>query len=138
MGEGEVNAERGVRNAESGKGNAECGTRNAELEDEDVGLAEAIDASPSKAGAEEASMAAIIPHSALRVPNLNHGPHRVALHDLKRGIDRGGEEIFIESEEEHTRQPKIWYKRDRRGDVSRFVRNGWGSTAVRLGRSAFL
>jgi hypothetical protein len=174
----EVNAEGGTRNAESGNGNAEGGTRNAEsgprnaeggtrkakLEDEDVGLAEAIDASLS--GAERNGITPAgeiphsefrvphsdqiphsalrvphsneIPHSALRVPHLRHGPHRVALCDLKRGTDRAGEEIFIQSEEEHTRRPLIWYKRDRRGNTSKFVRDGWGSTASNLGPSAFL
>jgi hypothetical protein len=152
LGEGEVKAEGERRKAELGSRNAECGTRSAEREEqEDMGLAEAIDASLSSTRPDVGAMATKIPHSALRVPHsdriphsevrtphLKYGPERVALRDLKPGFDRAGEEIFIESEEEHTLKPMVWYKRDRRGNTSRFVRNGSGSAVTRMGRAAFL
>ncbi|MBK9154195.1 MAG: AAA family ATPase [Chloracidobacterium sp.] len=73
-----------------------------------------------------------------RSPKLIHGPKRVSIYDLERRIDRGGNEIFVESVEEQTNKPRVWYKRDRRGNTFKLVRNGLGNTVSHLGQSTFL
>lgn len=118
---------------------AECGVQTAELKsDDEAALSNAIDITPPEPEPEQIDSPAVNSHSAIRTPQLKHGPDRVALHDLTRGTNGAGEEIFIESVEEHTRKPNIWYKRDRHGNTVKFVRDDWGSTATKLGPSAFL
>lgn len=73
-----------------------------------------------------------------RTPQLKHGPERIFIYDLEHRIDRGGSLIFVESVEKHSGTPRVWYKRDRRGNTFKVVRNGLGNTAVHVGRSEYL
>ncbi|MGD9587972.1 MAG: AAA family ATPase [Pyrinomonadaceae bacterium] len=112
---------------------ADCGVQTAEFK-----LSSEINTTLSEPEPDQIISTSTIPHSAVRTPHLKHGPKRVSIYDMERRIDRGGNEIFVESIEEHTNKPRVWYKRDRRGNTFKLVRNGLGNTVSHLGQSAFL
>jgi len=60
------------------------------------------------------------------------------VYDLMRGIDAYGREIFIESEDERTGKPTVWYMLDRAGHKIRHERNMFCVKTERLGASAYL
>lgn len=118
---------------------AECGVRNAEFEVEDeTGFSNAKVVTPSKPEATQIGPATAIPRSAIHSPQPRHGPERVSIYDLERRTDGYGVEIFVESVDEHTGKPKVWYKRDRRGVTVKSVKDPLGTTVTRLGPSEFL
>ncbi len=60
------------------------------------------------------------------------------VYDLKRFVDRHGEEIFIQRECESTDKPMLWYKFDRQKNNVRYERDSAGILCTNLGRSAML
>ena len=77
-------------------------------------------------------------HVAFEAPRRRQGPERVSVYDLKRGINRVGEEIFIESTDENSGRPKIWYQFDPRGNKYKFVQGNLGRTSYNLGPTEYL
>lgn len=64
---------------------------------------------------------------------------RRSIHDLERDYDQNDHEIFVESREEHSGKPKVWYKRSpRTGNYSRYDRDGFGVIGTPLGPSPLL
>ncbi len=51
---------------------------------------------------------------------------------LKLSYNGYGHEIFVETEDEHTGKPTIWYQTDRRGNKFRHVRRGFGTIREQL------
>jgi hypothetical protein len=83
------------------------------------------------------------PQSAFCNPQLDAIPWaaglgRRSVYDLTPGIDGYGREIFIESEDEYTGKPTVWYKFDAKGNNVQCVRNGFCITVKRLGASPYL
>lgn len=61
------------------------------------------------------------------------------IHDLERDYDHNDCEIFVESRMEHNGKPKVWYHvAPRTGTVTRWVRDGWGSTGDHIGKSGWI
>lgn len=64
---------------------------------------------------------------------------RRSIHDLERVHDEDGNEIFVESREEHTGRPKVWYRhQERTGNYRRYQRDGWGTSGRVHGLSPLL
>jgi hypothetical protein len=64
---------------------------------------------------------------------------RRAIHDLERDYDQNDHEIFVESREEHSGKPKVWYQRSpRTGNYSRYDRDSFGVIGTTLGPSPLL
>ena len=66
------------------------------------------------------------------------GLARRTVYDLMWGEDGYGREIFIESEDEHTGKPTVWYLFDKAGHKIRHERNMFCVRTERLGASAYL
>lgn len=147
--------------------NADCGTRNAEFEADDAGSPPYEGGVDSRVFQREDGVVLSNPSSLRpelttdsgeenhpvrperRPPLLRkegspesspqpYGPKRVSVYDLKRGFDRDGEEIFIESENEDTGRPKVWYQFNRRGNKVKFTKDNLGRLATNLGPTAYL
>lgn len=84
--------------------------------------------------------------NSLNSPNSLHSQvpfaaalRRRSIHDLDRDYDQNGEEIFVESREEHSGKPKVWYKRHQRsGNYSRYDRDSFGVIGTAHGPSPLL
>jgi hypothetical protein len=57
---------------------------------------------------------------------------------LKRIDNRIGEEKFIESADENSGRPKIWYQFDCRVNKTKFVQDNLGRTVFNLGATKYL
>jgi hypothetical protein len=66
------------------------------------------------------------------------GTKRRSVYDLERGIDTYGREIFIESVDEYTGKPKVWYRFDNQGKKVRSERKINGVFADHLDSSPYL
>ena len=62
---------------------------------------------------------------------------RRLIRDLERRTDGYGDEIFVESADEHGK-PLIWYKQNRQGHFTRWVRTIHGSSGTNIGRTEFV
>ncbi|MBK7934714.1 MAG: AAA family ATPase [Acidobacteria bacterium] len=61
------------------------------------------------------------------------------IHDLERDYDLNDNEIFVESREERSHRPKVWYHvGPRTGTVTRWVRDCYGSTGNHIGTSGWI
>lgn len=61
------------------------------------------------------------------------------INDLERDYDHTDSEIFVESRWEHNRKPKVWYKVSRKsGLVTRWERDGWGSSGNPIGKTGWI
>ena len=66
------------------------------------------------------------------------GPATVAegrsVYDLKRTVNSDGYEIWVEEyDAEFTHVPKVWYRIDRDGNMTRWERGRYGSTSTPMG-----
>jgi hypothetical protein len=66
------------------------------------------------------------------------GTKRRSVYDLERGIDTYGREIFIESVDQYTGKPKVWYRFDNQGKKVRSERKNNGIFADHLDASPYL
>jgi hypothetical protein len=62
----------------------------------------------------------------------------VSVYDLKRGVDGYDREIFIESEDESTGKPKVWYQFNKQGIKVRYEFKNFGFSTSYLGSSPYL
>lgn len=61
------------------------------------------------------------------------------IYDLERDVDHKGEEIFVEAREEISDRPRVWYKRDVRGNsFTRWERSHLGTQGTVHGPSPYL
>lgn len=64
---------------------------------------------------------------------------RRSIYDLERDRDPNGNEIFVESREEHSGKPKVWYRRRERGtDFVQYKRDSIGISGKTIGPLPFL
>jgi len=63
---------------------------------------------------------------------------RQSVYDLTRSVDGYGREIFIESKDERSGKPTVWYHIDKNGINTRFERNMICVKTERLGMSPYL
>ncbi|MFZ1700275.1 MAG: AAA family ATPase [Pyrinomonadaceae bacterium] len=64
---------------------------------------------------------------------------RPTIFDLEHDYDHNGNQIFVESRQEHSGKPRVWYQRRSNGiDFARFVRDGFGTSGKTIGPSPFL
>jgi len=73
-------------------------------------------------------------HHEVRIPR----PERRSIYDLTRGFDGYGREIFIESKDERSGKPTVWYQVDKNGNNTRFERSMICVKTERLGASVYL
>lgn len=66
------------------------------------------------------------------------GLRRRSIFDLERRVDRYGDEIFVESSEEHTGRPIVWYSYNSKGLVTRWQRDLFGSIGKAIGKSKWI
>ena len=111
---------------------------NFDADEDETELSEAKNITPPKTELIQISSGVEEFRSVVRIPQRKHGPHRISVYDMKRGVNRYGEEIFIQSSEEDTGRPVTWYKFDRKGIKIRSVRDANGITVTRLGLTEFL
>ncbi len=61
------------------------------------------------------------------------------IRDLERDFDHNDNEIFVESRQERSRRPKVWYHvGPRTGTITRWVRGSDGSTGSSIGTSGWI
>ena len=64
---------------------------------------------------------------------------RRLISDLPLDYDHNGVEIFVESREEHSGKPKVWYRlQPGSGNYTRYVRDSFGTSGTTLGPSPYL
>lgn len=66
------------------------------------------------------------------------GLGRRSIYDLERRVDRYGDEIYVESTEEPTGRPVVWYTRNSKGLVTRWERDLFGSIGTAIGKSEWI
>jgi hypothetical protein len=135
----------GTRNAECGVGNeeevrsAECGVRNEEeVRSAECGVRNEEEVQSAECGVRnEGEMRSSHSIDVLAIP-WAAGLGRRTVYALKPGFDGYGRVIYIESEDESTGKPRVWYQFDRSGNNIRHERKTFSIITERLGESPYL